>query len=107
MNTELTWKSAQAYIKCAYAMEFSIVEGELTKTTFRACTASAWESSIVFTYYDYNPGEHLIIIKKDSLISATLLPDLAQMLLVYRDQKRGTENQLTVNFLNKYLPPIN
>jgi len=106
----LSWIQAQAYLKKAYALEFSI-ENCVEKTTLRPCSAILAEEEIVLVYNGYQKWERLIIVEKESsgisqFISATLHASECQMVITYHDVSRGWESKLTINFLNKYLPTI-
>jgi hypothetical protein len=106
----LSWIQAQAYLKKAYALEFSI-ENCVEKTPFRPCSVSLGVRTIIFSYYGYDAGERLVIVEKSpssisEFITATLHLSECQMVIVYHDMRRQWESKLTVNFLNKYLPSI-
>jgi hypothetical protein len=109
-TVNLSWIQAQAYLKKAYALEFSL-ENLLERTPFRPCSVSLSKVDIIFAYNGFNIGERLIIIEREpssisEFITATLHPSECQMVIVYRDMRRGWQNKLTINFLNKYLPSI-
>jgi hypothetical protein len=99
-TVELTWERAIAYLKASYATEFS-TKIKIEKTSFTPCISLTGESGINFAY-----AQGLIVIGKSEFISAILFPDDGQMMLVYFDERRNMERQVTVNFLNKYLPEI-